>query len=28
MYGSDSKFIDIQAVVPISKTLNELFLKK
>lgn len=28
MYGSDSKFIDIEQIVPISKTLNELFLKK
>jgi hypothetical protein len=28
MYGSDSRFIDVTQVVPITKTLNELFLKK
>jgi len=28
MYGNDSKFIDINAIVPITKTMNELFLKK
>ena len=28
MYGSDSKFIDVKQVVPIVKTMNELFLKK
>lgn len=28
MYGSDSKFIDVKQVVPIVKTMNELFMKK
>jgi len=28
MYGEDSRFIDIENIVPITKTLNELFLKK
>jgi hypothetical protein len=28
MYGSDSKFIDVTQVVPIIKTMNELFMKK
>jgi hypothetical protein len=28
MYGDDSRFIDIENIVPITKTLNELFLKK
>lgn len=28
MYGEDSRFIDIQNIVPITKTLNELFLTK
>ena len=28
MYGSDSKFIDVTQIVPITKTLNELFMKK
>ena len=28
MYGSDSKFIDVKQIVPIVKTMNELFLKK
>ncbi len=28
MYGKDAKFIDVNGLVPITKTLNELFLKK
>ncbi len=28
MYGSDSRFIDVTQIVPITKTLNELFMKK
>jgi len=28
MYGEDSRFIDIENIVPITKTLNELFLQK
>jgi hypothetical protein len=28
MYGSDSKFIDVKQIVPIVKTMNELFMKK
>ena len=28
MYGEDSRFIDIENIVPITKTLNELFLTK
>jgi hypothetical protein len=28
MYGSDSKFIDVTQIVPIVKTMNELFMKK
>ena len=28
MYGSSAKFIDVNGLVPITKTLNELFLKK
>jgi hypothetical protein len=28
MYGRDAKFIDVNGLVPITKTLNELFLKK
>ncbi len=28
MYGSDSRFIDVKQVVPIVKTMNELFMKK
>lgn len=28
MYGSDSRFINVQEIVPIIKTMNELFLKK
>jgi hypothetical protein len=28
MYGNDSRFIDVKQIVPIVKTMNELFLKK
>jgi hypothetical protein len=28
MYGSDSRFIDVKQIVPIIKTMNELFMKK
>ena len=28
MYGSDSRFIDVKQIVPIVKTMNELFMKK
>jgi nitric oxide reductase activation protein len=28
MYGKDAKFIDVNGLVPITRTLNELFLKK
>jgi hypothetical protein len=28
MYGSSAKFISVNELVPITKTLNELFLKK
>jgi hypothetical protein len=28
MYGNDSRFIDVKQIVPIVKTMNELFMKK